>query len=116
MRELKNNNIEIGKIQQRKDIKTNKAEEALPQLNQDEEKIAKDFSNPSAEVLGRSQVAPADALQKDVEFAIANPEAVEKADKFFEMTLAQLDANGYKDAYAKASEITSGYVKEFASK
>ena len=109
MRDVKNN-VEIGKIQPRPEIKTAKAEEVALPAAPIEEKIAADFSNPSAEVLGRSQVSPADALQKDVAFGMANPEAIEKADKFFDMAYAQTGD------YAKASELTSAYIGEFATK
>jgi hypothetical protein len=109
MREL-NNKVDLAKVQPRKDIKTAKAEEAVLPAVPSEEKITADFSNPSAEVLGRSQVSQADALQKDVAFGMANPEAIEKADKFFDMAYAQTGD------YAKASEYTAAYVKEFATK
>jgi len=109
MRELKNN-VEISKVQPRQEIKTTKAEEIVAPIVAKEEKAAADFSNPTAEVLGRSQVNQADALQKDVTFGMAHPEAIEQADRFFEMAYEQCGD------YAKASELTAAFVKEFAGK
>ena len=110
MRELNNNKVDLSKVQPKKEIKAAKAEETVLPTEAKEVKMATDFSNPSAEVLGRSQVSAADALQKDVAFGMANPEAIEKADRFFDMAYAQCGD------YAKASELTSAFVSEFATK
>jgi len=109
MRDVKNN-VEIGKIQPRQEIKTEKTEDVLPQVTPKEEKVILDSSNPSAEILGRSQVGKVDALKKDVAFGMAHPEAIEQADKFFNMAYAQTND------YGKSSELSAAYVNEFAVK
>ena len=117
MRDVKNN-VELGKVQPRKEIKPEKTEEVIQPVVSQEEKVTADFSNPTAEALGRSQVGPGsvDALKKDVAFGMAHPDAIDQADKFFNIALSQLEAKGEKDSYAKASELCTGYVNEFASK
>jgi len=109
MRDVKNN-VEVSKVQPKQEIKAAKLEEVTPVVAAKEEKVISDSSNPSAEILGRSQVSPADALQKDVAFGMAHPEAINQADKFFDMAYAQ------SGDYAKASELTAAFVGEFASK
>ena len=111
MREIKNN-VEIGKAQSKHEIKSNKAEESFPQ-SEKQETQTNDVSFSGAEVLGRSQVSKADALQKDVAFGMAHPKAIEKADKFFDMAYAQLNKDGEANPYEKACALTKTYVKEF---
>ncbi|HNW26400.1 MAG TPA: hypothetical protein PLG15_06495 [Candidatus Gastranaerophilaceae bacterium] len=108
MREIKND-VMFGNIQQKKEVKTGKLNSVIPQV---EGKDTDDLSV-SSEVLGRAQVNSPDALQKDVSFASAHPEAIEKADKFFDMTYKTLCESGDTDAYAKASLLTKAYVDEF---
>lgn len=109
------NNVEIGKVQ-KVDSKIEKAENIEPQQKQEESSI-KDFSNPKAEALGRSQVNSTDNLQKDVAFGMAHPEAISSSDKLFDKALAKLEANNDPDAYAKACAIaTSNDAKELLSK
>ncbi len=109
MREIKND-VTIGSIQQKKELKTGKLGSVIPQVESG--KITDDLSI-SSEVLGRAQVNSPDALQKDVSFASAHPDAIEKADKFFDMTYQTLSENGDPDAYVKASLLTKAYVEEF---
>lgn len=115
MREInKNPNVDISKVQQ---IKPTKAEEVIAQpAVENEEKVNKDFSAKGGEVLGRSQVGSPDALQKDVAFGMSNPDAIAQADKFFNIALAQLEAKGVEDSYAKASELSKTFVNEFITK
>lgn len=113
MRELNNNKVDLAKMQPRKEIKSEKTDQVVQPEMANEEKITKDFSNPSAEILGRSQVSAPDALQKDVAFGMANPDAIAQADKFFNIALSQLEAKGDKNSYAKASEMCTGFVDEF---
>lgn len=111
MREIKNN-VEIGKIQQKHEIKTGKAEETFPQISAAEETPSKEVSFSGAEVLGRSQVNKADALNKDIAFGMKHPDAIEKADKFFKVAYSKLKADGEANAYEKACTLTNAYVKE----
>ena len=111
MREI-SKNMDTGKIP-KQDVKFCGTEKAEPQVTIQEGKEIKDFSNPT-EILGRSQVNKVDNLQADVAFSIANPEAVESADKFFDMAYAQLQKKGDPEAYEKASAIAVAYVQELA--
>lgn len=125
MREIKNN-VEIGKIQ-KQETKPSVApssslpvEKTGPVLNAAEsEKEIKDFSNPSGEVLGRSQVivSKADNVKEDVKFGMAHPEAIERSDKLFNLALAKLEKEGDPNAYEKACAIsTSADSRELLSK
>lgn len=114
MREI-NNNVDFAKLQNT-ELKSNKVEKSEPQsVEKAEEDAIKDFSNPT-EVLGRSQVSKSDNLSEDVNFAIANPDAVASADKFFDMAYAQLKSENDPNAYEKASTMASIYAKEICAK
>lgn len=115
MREI-NKNIEVGKVQNSglKKGKVEQAEQAeLPICNENEEACVKDFSNPTAEVLGRSQINKTDNLKGDVSFAISNPDMIESSDKFFEMAYNQLLKENDPNAYEKAASMATLYAKEF---
>jgi len=121
MREIKNN-VEIGKVQ-KQEVKPNVApsvETTAPaQPSTEPEKEIKDFSNPSAEVLGRSQVVvgKADNLKEDIKFGMANPAAISSSDKLFNLALAKLENEGDPNAYEKACAIsTSPDFRELLSK
>jgi len=110
-----NNNVEIGKIQ-KVDSKIEKTENVEPQQKIEESSI-KDFSNPKAEALGRSQVNSNDNLQADVAFGMAHPETIKNADKLFNIAFSGLNSGNDPDAYAKACAIaTSNDSKELLSK
>lgn len=105
MREI--NNRLIGKVQQA-DFKSEKAGNTEPQFcGELEETCINDFSNPKAETLGRSQVNKTDNLQADVAFGLANPDAIDKSDKLFNLALAKLEADGDPQAYEKACAIST---------
>lgn len=113
MREIKNNTngAEIAKAK-KTEIKPVNTEIVDKKITEESEKLnVADFSNPT-EVLGRSQVSKADNLKADVAFGLANPKAITKADKFFEIALSQLKAKGDPEAYEKASSMASLYAKE----
>lgn len=107
--------LDVGAIQQPKQPAKPEVESVAAQPQAEAEKTVKDFSNPTAEALGRSQVGQANALQKDVAFGMKHPQAIENADKFFDMAYAQLKANNEPHAYEKACELASSYVNEFDS-
>jgi len=110
-----NNNVEIGKVQ-KVDSKIEKTENIEPQSKREESSI-KDFSNPKAEALGRSQVKSTDNLQADVAFGMAHPEAIKSADKLFNLSFSGLQADNDPDAYIKACAIaTSDDSKALLSK
>lgn len=114
MREI-NKNLNIGKIK-RVDLKAEKAEKSEPQFCGDicesEETGVKDFSNPKAETLGRSQVNKSDNLESDVAFGMAHPQAIESADKFFDIAFKSLQAEGDTNAYEKAAAMTDIFTRK----
>ena len=114
MREVKNN-VEIGKTK-KVEVKSTKIEKAEPQFcgELETESTIKDFSNPSAEVLGRSQVSKADNLKADVAFGMEHPETISSADKFFDIAYNTLQSKKDPNAYEKASTMASIYAKELA--
>lgn len=105
MREI-NNNRDVSKIPQ-KDVKFGEAEKPEAQAITPEATEIKDFSNPKAEALGRSQVSKTDNLKSDVAFGLAHPEAIERSEKLFNMALAKLQADGNPHAYEIASSIAT---------
>jgi hypothetical protein len=115
MRDIKK--IEIGKAQN-VDLKAGKAEKAEPQFcGEVEEPTIKDFSNPTAEALGRSQVSGADNLKADIAFGITNPKVINSSNKLFDLTYAQLTKENDPQAYEKACTIaTSDEAKELFSR
>ena len=67
-------------------------------------------------VLGRSQVqfsGKAANVEADMNVMMANPEAVNKANAFFDNAYAQLKKNGHPNAYEEAANLTAAYKKEF---
>ncbi|MDD3436101.1 MAG: hypothetical protein PHC64_03005 [Candidatus Gastranaerophilales bacterium] len=110
MREVKNENF--GKIPNAhlKRGKTNE-KSSPPFCAKTETECISDFSNPK-EVLGRSQVSKSDNRKADVAFGMANPEAIAKADNFFEIAYANLQAEGDPNAYEKAAAMSTIYAKE----
>lgn len=113
-----NNNLDIGKgispIPMRAD--EGKTDPQVPQKGEGSEKAISDFSNQPAEVLGRSQVQKANPVDKDISFAIKNPEKVEKANQLFEFAYNQAMGQGLtsEQAYSQAAGIMDAYVKEFS--
>lgn len=109
MREINgnSNNLEIAKVKSTS-LKQDKGEQCEPNVCEEmQETSVKDFSNPSAEVLGRSQVSKADNIKSDLDFATAHPDAITKSDKLFEMALKSLEAEGDPQAYEKACTIST---------
>lgn len=115
MREV-NRNIDISKIQ-KQDVQFGNVEK--PEQTKAEEPAQseiKDFSNPT-EILGRSQISKTDNVKSDIAFGIANPEAIERSDKLFEMAFKGLQESGDPNAYEKACAIaTSEDAKELLSR
>lgn len=112
MREINKNTI--GKIQ-KVDLKS-KSDQSQPQFcaetDGNDENVIKDFSNPKAETLGRSQVNKSDNLESDVAFGMANPEAIQNADKFFDIAFKGLLAKGDPEAYEKAAAMTDIFTRK----
>lgn len=105
MREI--NNSDVSNIQ-KTNLTTGKIEKNDPQVcNEGEECGLKDFSNPSGEVLGRSQVNKADNLKQDLAFCAINPEAVQSSDKLFEIAYKKFSEEKDPNAYEKACYVST---------
>jgi hypothetical protein len=106
---------EIKKIDQSKvsNIEPKVSEKSEPQFcaNETNTKVVKDLSN-QTEVLGRSQISKADNLASDIAFGMQNPQAIESADKFFNIAYTQLVKENDPNAYEKASSMASIYARE----
>ena len=115
MREIKNN-VEIGKAK-KANTKNEKQEKAEPQfcVEMETDSEIKDFSNPSAEVLGRSQVNKADNLKADVAFGAEHPETIASADKFFDIAYNTLQTKKEPNAYEIAATMASIYANEITT-
>lgn len=111
MREIKKINVGQGQVPQNIEQKT--AEKSEPQFSGSEanSKVVKDLSD-QTEVLGRSQISKTDNLACDVAFGMQNPQAIESADKFFNLAYAQLVEDNDPNAYEKASSMASIYARE----
>src|SRR5574344_1181321 len=91
-----NNNLEISKQipAQPARIDESKTEPQLQTKGNGSENAIADFSNQPAEVLGRSQVKNASPGDRDINFAIKNPEKVEKANQLFDFAYNQAIGKG----------------------
>ena len=109
MREIKK--INAGQVPT--NVESKSAEKAEPQFSGSEinSKVVKDLSD-QTEVLGRSQISKTDNLASDVTFGMQNPQAIESADKFFNLAYTQLVNENDPNAYEKASTMASIYAKE----
>ncbi len=65
----------------------------------------------SAEVAGRSLVK-GDNLENDIKFALANPQAINAANDFFEISFGQLLKEGHPNAYEEACAQTDAFINE----
>lgn len=114
MREI-NNNVEIGKAK-KPEVKQPTPEFEVETKSAVPEKEIKDLSNPT-EVSGRSLVNSTDNLKNDSKFIVANPKAVDKAEKLFNIVFEKLTIEGNPHAYEIASSIaTSADAKALLSK
>lgn len=111
MREIKNN-MDIQKMQDVRFAGSEKPE-STPEVANASAKEIKDFSNPPAEALGRSQVKSTDSVKNDVAFGMEHPEAIDSSDRFFEMTYNTLKAQGHPNAYEEAAAQATAYGREF---
>ncbi len=99
-----NNFSPIGKNIQPKSADVNKP---CPECKSEEDKI-NDFSNPHAEVLGRSMVSvERDTMKNDLDALIANPQIAENSDKLFEFAYYQAVQNGEENPYEEAAYFST---------
>ncbi len=97
----------------------------IPQMQEAEEASKSAASNSVAgtnnlslspeAVLGRSQVqfsGKTANIEADMSAMMANPEAVSKANAFFDSAYAQLKKEGNPNAYEEAAKLTAAFKKE----
>lgn len=111
MSEIKKINAGQGQVPPNIEPKT--AEKSEPQFsgNDVNPKVVKDLSD-QTEILGRSQICKKDNLACDIAFGVKNPQAIQSADKFFDLAYAQLVKENDPNAYEKASSMASIYARE----
>ncbi|MBP3924924.1 hypothetical protein J6E39_06755 [bacterium] len=119
MREI--NNQQPGNMPQpisskKVDVKENLTEDIKPEISSEPQKEIKDLANMPAETLGRSQVTAPDTIENDIKMMIENPEAIEKANKFYDMAEKVLASKGDPEAAEKATLLADAYRKEFLAK
>lgn len=113
MREIKNNTeIAKNKVQDVRFVGTEKLDNKIDVVNSSEKEI-KDFSNPPAEALGRSQVSSTDNIKSDVAFGMEHSDAIHSSDRFFDMKYNELSAKGHPNAYEEAAAQATAYGREF---
>lgn len=111
MREVKNT-PEIKPIN-KLDNRVKSAEVVADKTNFEGKEI-KDFSNPKAEALGRSQVkvSKTDNIENDLAVLMANPKKVENAEQFFDLALAKAEKEGHPEPFEQAALVTGLYAQE----
>lgn len=75
-----------------------------------------DLSKSPSAISGRSLVSGADTLENDVKAMLDNPEAIEKANKFFEAAEFQYRKDGIENPYENAAALTEAFKKEFLAR
>ncbi len=108
MREINNNtnNLNFSGVQKFDQQKENQTPLADMQPEQTQQKELQDLSQMPSAVTGRSLVFTGNAIDKDLQFLMKNPEFCEKANAFF-------DAAESQHGYEEASRLMDGFVNEF---
>ena len=108
MREINNNsnNLNFSGIQKFDPQKENQTASAEVQPEAAQQKELQDLSQMPSAVTGRSLVFTGNAIDKDLQFLMKNPEFCEKANAFF-------DAAESQHGYEEASRLMDGFVNEF---
>lgn len=109
MREINKNtnSLNYSGVQKFDQQKENHA--PAPETKGEEQPVSKEQQNLSlmpAAVTGRSLAFKGNPVDNDIKFMMENPEAVGKANKFFDMAEAQC-------GYETAAKLTNVFVKEF---
>ena len=70
-----------------------------------------DFSDPKAEVLGRSMlIKDADNINHDLRAVIENPQITENSDKMFETALSAAQKAGLENPYEEAASFATSTI------
>ena len=85
--------------------------EAQQEIEQNEKPQISDFSNPSAEALGRSMlVKDIDNTDHDLKALIDNPQIAENSDEMFEAAFKAAQQAGVENPYEEAASVSTGSV------
>lgn len=95
---------------------TPKAQEVKPEVQETPAKGTEDLSKSPSAISGRSLVGGADTIENDVKMMMENPEAIEKANKFFDAAEWQYRKNGVENPYENAAALTEAFKKEFLAR
>jgi len=100
-------------IQNVRNVQSNKVEDSKVQKDAGE-KVVSNLTGPAA-MVGRSQVKKADNLNEDINFLLNNPQAIKKAEAFFNMAYEKLLKEDSPNAYEKAAAMATAYAREMAA-
>ena len=95
-----------GLQKNQEEVSEESTEKDVPQL--------KDFSNPKAEYIGRSQVqfrGGVDNRDADLKALLEDPQIAENSDKNFEAAYNALNSAGVEHSYEKACEFATAKIK-----
>lgn len=95
---------------------TPKTQEIKAETTEVSAKGTEDLSKSPSAISGRSLVSGADTIENDVKTMMENPEAVEKANKFFDLAEGQYRDKGVENPYEKAAALTEAFKKEFLAR
>ena len=82
--------------------------EAEPVATKESVQQLKDFSNAKAETIGRSMLFKGnDNINNDLKAIMENPMIAENSDRMFELTYAEAQRAGMKNAYEEAASAST---------
>ena len=118
MREINNSTSNLNptnfqKVESKMDI--NPSQEPV-QETEPKAVVTENLANSPEAIIGRSQVNKADSLENDMKFMLNNPEAVEKAVKFYGLAEKMLKDKGVEDSYEQAAVLANAFKDEFLTK
>ena len=84
-------------------------QETQPEVIEEKTQL-QDFSNPSAEALGRSMlIKTSDDINHDLKVLLEHPEIAENSDKMFETAYNAAIKSGIANPYEQASEFSTAH-------
>ncbi len=90
--------------------KVSAADKPVEEIKAEPDKI-NDFSNPHAEIIGRSMLSiERDSTKNDLDALIENPQIAENSDKMFEFAYAQAVKIGVENPYEEAASFSTSQM------
>ena len=93
-----------------------KTPEVKPEAAEVAAKGTEDLSKSPSAISGRSLAGGADTIDNDVKNMMENPEAIEKANEFFDAAEAKYIKDGIENPYENAAALTEAFKKEFLAR